>query len=92
MQQFVLINLGSVIDNVTLEQGSSTNFNTNINGTSGTTIKNLERDGGATVNCGSGVNCNGILDKTVTDNAKAIGKWNGDKSNPLFLGMVDSDL
>ena len=77
-QQFILLNLGSVIDNVTLENGSTTNFNTNINGTSGTTINNLERDGGATVKCGSGVDCNGILDQTVTDNAKALGNWNGD--------------
>ena len=72
MQRQFLLNLDANINDLMLKQGSTTNFNQNINnGTSGVDINNIERQGGSNVNFAAGVNHYSVDNEIIADNNKA---------------------
>ena len=88
------MNLNTDIDKLLLKQGSSTDFEQNINNGSGINIRDLEREGGSAITYGKGVNEDAVLTKIIQDDKIALEHKNLGKNErkKLTMGEVQSML
>ena len=63
----MLLNLNTNISRLNLKPGSTTNFKRNIDGSSGVTVGNLDRQLGSKMNFGGSANKDSILAQASVD-------------------------